>query len=468
MGTGPQFNSGVHNAGAYHSGYAHSGVYHQAYIGNHPVNMAYAGYHPSYMNHSFYHGPWSGHSYGWGWGWGPGFGLGLGLGYGLGSGWGYGGYGYGGYGPYGYWGRPLGWGFGGWGLGTLAYNSGYNPYYNPYYGAYANSPTIVYNYAYPIPVATQPDPGSTVAVDTPAEDPDQPLPQADNPDFDAARDAFQQGNYDAALASVDAAITKVPSDAVLHEFRALVLFAMQDFKQAAAVVHSVLAVGPGWDWTTMSSQYPDPNVYTQQLRALEDYTLANPRVPESHFLLAYHYMICNHNDAAANQLQIVTRLMPSDRLAGELLKMVQGPPKQSPSTQPPGPGNSAPGNPAPGDLGPDTPGPGPDASTASTDTPQPPAIDKDLLPGTWSASREDGSKFRLTMSDDGNFTWKYAPAKQKGEEFGGTYTIDGPVLVLERKEGGALAGTATFDGNGKFNFKMVGGPPEDKGLDFNK
>ena len=466
MGTGPQFHSGInnagfHNAGAYHSNFAHSGVYHQAFIGGHPVHLGYAGYHPSYMYHGWYHGPWSGHSYGWGWGWGPGFGLGLGLGVGLGSGWGYGGYG--GYGPYGYWGRPLGWGFGGWGLGTLAYNSGYYPYYNPYYGAYANQPTV-YNYNNPIPVATQADPNlPTVATDTPPDGADQPLPQVDNPDFDAARTAFQQGNYDAALASDDAAIAKVPTDAVLHEFRALVLFAMQDFKQAAAVVHSVLAVGPGWDWTTMSSLYPDPDVYTQQLRTLEDYTQANPRTAESHFLLAYHYMICNHNDAAASQLQIVTRLMPSDRLAGELLKMVQGPTKQGPAAQPPGPNVSVASN-----AGQDTPGPGP-GPDGSTDAAGPPAIDKGLLPGTWNASREDGSKFRLTMTDDGNFTWKYAPPKQKGEEFSGKYTIDGPVLVLERENnGGALAGTATFDGDGKFNFKMVGGPPEDKGLDFNK
>ncbi len=73
------------------------------------------------------------------------------------------------------------------------------------------------------------------------------------------------------------------------------------------------------------------------------------------------------------------------------------------------------------------------------------------------------------MTDDGKFTWNYAPPKQKGQEFGGTYTTDGPVLVLEREgNGGALAGTAIFDGNGKFNFKMVGGPPEDKGLDFTR
>ena len=487
--TGGVQNGGVQNAGAYHSGYAHTGAYHQAYIGNHAVQMAYAGYHPSYMNHSFYHGPWSGQSYGWGWGWGPGFGLGLGLGIGMGSGWGYGGsggygyggggygyggYGYGGYGgQYGYWGRPMGWGFGGWGLGTLAYNSGYDPYYNPYYGSYANQPGAVYNYSYPIPVATQADPGAMVATDdTPVGNPEQPLPQADNPDFDAARAAFQQGDYDGALANVDAAIQEVPTDAVLHEFRALVLFAMQDYKQSAAVVHSVLAVGPGWDWTTMSSLYPDPNVYTQQLRALEDYTQTSPKAADAHLLLAYHYMICSHNDAAAGQLQQVVKLMPSDRLAGELLKMVQGPP-QGPATQPSNSNfasssNAGPNSPGPNTPGPNTPGPGSDGANAATDTPQLPAVDKDLLPGTWSAARDDGSMFRLTLTDDGKFTWKYAPPKQKGEEFGGTYTVDGPVLILERKAGGALAGTATFDGNGKFNFKMVGGPPEDKGLDFNK
>jgi hypothetical protein len=176
---------------------------------------------------------------------------------------------------------------------------------------------------------------------------------------------------------------------------------------------------------------------------------------EAHFLLAYHYMICNHNAAAANQLQIAVRLMPSDRLAGELLKMVQGPRGQTPSpaAEPPDAGAA----------GPDVPGP-----EAAAEAPQPPPLDKDLLPGTWSATRDDGSKFRLTMTDDGKFTWKYAPPKQKGEEFGGTYTVDGPVLVLERQGGGALAGTATFDSDGQFNFKMVGGPPEDKGLDFSK
>jgi hypothetical protein len=313
----------------------------------------------------------------------------------------------------------------------------------------------VYNYSNPVPV----DAGVTVvAVATPDSDqpvdpiqPD-PTPVADNPDFDAARAAFSQGDFVAALAGVDAAITRVPTDAVLHEFRALVLFALQDYRQAAGVVHSVLAVGPGWDWTTMSGLYADPGIYAQQLRALEDFTLANPKAADAHFLLAYHYMVCNHKDATANQLELVVQLQPNDKLARELLKMVQGPPQQPAPT------------PNPPDAGVEPQAP---VIPAENESDLPP-IDKDLLPGRWTASRPDGSKFALTLTDDGQFTWKFAAPKQKGDEFSGTYTIDGPVLMLQRAGGGALAGVATFDGNSNFNFKMVGGPPEDKGLDFGK
>jgi hypothetical protein len=33
----------------------------------------------------------------------------------------------------------------------------------------------------------------------------------------------------------------------------------------------VLSVGPGWDWTTLIGLYPSIDVYTTQLRALEDF-----------------------------------------------------------------------------------------------------------------------------------------------------------------------------------------------------
>ena len=101
----------------------------------------------------------------------------------------------------------------------------------------------------------------------------------------------------------------------LHEFRSLVLFAKQDFQQSAATIHSVLAVGPGWDWTTMSGMYSNAELYTGQLRALESFTKSNPQDAASQFLLAYHYMTCGHPDAAARQLQTVVALMPDDRVS---------------------------------------------------------------------------------------------------------------------------------------------------------
>lgn len=471
---GPHGGPGLYRAEMMHSPGAHWNGYHQAYVGHHPIHLANQGYYPSYYHHPWYHGPWGGHPWGWGWGFGPGVAFGFagdGWGVSVSNGWGYPAY-YGPYGPDGYWGRPLGWGFGGWGLGTTVYSSGYYVYENPYYSS-VMYPTVVYDYSRPIPVMTQAPQrvvDGSLAVGSPPASPSV----MDSPEFDAARESFRRGNYSSALAMVDAAIRRVPSDAVMHEFRSLVLFAMRDYRQSAAVAHSVLAVGPGWDYTTMSSLYPNPFVYSDQLRLLEDYTRANPRAADAHFLLAYHNMINSRKEAAIEELKQVIHLMPSDKLASELLAMVQGPPKvpQQASTTPSAPvpqrrttfdGSSFDSSLKPDPVDPYTMS----APAVPAKTPLP-AIDKTRLAGTWSAAREDGSRFQLTLTEAETFTWKFSNPNQKGEELSGHYTVNGPVLVLERKEGGALAGTALFSGEEQMNFKLVGAPPEDKGLDFSR
>ena len=73
---------------------------------------------------------------------------------------------------------------------------------------------------------------------------------------------------------MDQAIALVPNDTVLHEFRGLTLFALGRYKEAAAAEYAVLSAGPGWDWTTLSGLYPNVDVYTEQLRALEQYAIA--------------------------------------------------------------------------------------------------------------------------------------------------------------------------------------------------
>lgn len=426
-------------------------------------------YVPAYYRHSnYYHGSWNGQR-GLGFGSGLAYGLGTRLGYGpgsnLGNGWGlgngYGGYGngyayrrgygygsgygygrrfgYGGrysrYGLYGY--QPLGWGLGGWGLGSLYYNSGYLSYSNPYYttgigGGYNYSQPIQVSYTTPVNVVD-----NSATSQTTSSPSDSVL--------DNAVAAFRQQDYDTALDITNNGIAQTPDDAVLHEFRALALFAKQDYQQAAATIHSVLAVGPGWDWTTLSGIYANADLYTTHLRTLEAFTKSNPQDAASQFLLAYQYLTCGHNDAAAKHFQQVITLMPNDRVADDMLKMLQPPSAED--------ANNAANPPQP-----------PNESALPPLSP----VDPKMLVGNWKATRPDGSAFTLNMTDDSKFTWSFAMQGQQPQEFGGTYTVEDNVLALERKDGGSLIAEVTSKGEGGFNFHMLGAPEDDKGLDFAK
>jgi hypothetical protein len=239
----------------------------------------------------------------------------------------------------------------------------------------------------------------------------------------------------------------------------LVLFAKGDYQQSAAVLHSLLAVGPGWDWTTMSKLYPDISVYTSQLRALEAFVRSHVEDPAGHFVLAYHYMTAGHADAAARQLDRVTQLVSNDKVAADLLRMLRPPANAAPGAAT-GPG------PVPQPPSDSTATPGPEANPNAASVPSGPPVDPNMLIGSWKASREDGSQFELTLGKDQTFTWKFSPPKQQPKVLSGKYTVDHNVLALEQKDGGALVGQVAPQSDNKFNFKMLGSPPEDKGLDF--
>jgi tetratricopeptide (TPR) repeat protein len=138
--------------------------------------------------------------------------------------------------------------------------------------------------------------------------------------FDKAKAAFRDSDYKAALQTIDSAIELLPSDATLHEFRALCLFAMNDYQQAAATIYAVLAAGPGWNWETMASLYRDTSTHSQQLRTLEAHVRANPDDSAAAFLLAYQYMTMGHIDAAVRKWERVAKLLPEDQLTAQLLE----------------------------------------------------------------------------------------------------------------------------------------------------
>lgn len=382
-------------------------------IGNRNVNLAASGYRPAYQNHPGYHGYWNGHYGGNNWGYGLAYGLGYNTGYNYGNNNSYNN-------RVGYY-RPLGWGLGAWGLGSLAYNSGYLGYSNPYYNGYAG-----YNYAQPIQVVyTSPTDGIVSTADEA---------------LNAAAAAFQQSDFDRALDLVNQGIAQAPGDAVLHEFRALVLFAKADYQQAASTIHSVLAVGPGWNWTTLIGFYSDAEAYTAQLRSLEGTVRSQPEDSAGRFLLAYHYITAGHADAAARQLQQVVARQPADRVAADLLKMISSADTPSPSEPVP--------------------------SAAAEAAAKGNSVDPATLVGAWSAARDDGSKFALTLSKDATFTWNYSQKGRPPQELTGKYTLEADVLALEGSDGGSLVARITPEADKQFNFKLLGAPEEDPGLTF--
>jgi tetratricopeptide (TPR) repeat protein len=359
--------------------------------------------HGDWNRGDWYHGDWHGnwnHSWyyrpmGWGGGWG--------------------GYGWGGY------------GWGGYGLFTIPWTWGYWPYYNPYYAGPVVDGSTTFDYSQPIVLAQAAALPAVAQAGPTAEQQATPL-------LDAARSAFMQGDYPTALAQVDQAIAQVPNDTVLHELRGLVLFAMGRYKEAAAADYAVLSAGPGWDWTTLSGLYPNVEVYTGQLRALEQYAKSHPAASEARFLLAYNYLTCGHTDAAAAQLKEVVRLNPKDQLSAQLLKSIStsDTAQQAVPSQP-----AAPAKPA-------------DASS---------------LVGNWTVTRADSGTIKLALAGDGKFTWAL-DQNGKPQQFSGTYTVADNLLILKQGDNPMMVGQVASLASDRFNFKLAGDNPSDPGLTF--
>jgi tetratricopeptide (TPR) repeat protein len=315
-----------------------------------------------------------------------------------------------------------------WADGSLFYDTGYDAYANPYW---ESTPVVEYpaiDYSQPIVTTTAlPDANAPAAMIAVGES-------------ERARTAFYSGDYATSLEFVDRALSSTASDVVLHELRALCLFAMHKYKEAAGTLYAVLSVGPGWDWTTMSSLYANVDVYTQQLRGLEDYVRQNPESADGHFVLAYHYMTQGHLEPAARQLKDVTRLAPNDQISRQLLAMIALSGGGSPGAVP---------------------------AARSTSEPESKRTAPASVVGNWKAPAKGGGTVDLSLGADDRFTWKYA-RPEKTQSFDGKYELAGTTLVLEYSNGGTMVGRVDADGKDRFSFKMVGGPPNDPGLVFSQ
>jgi tetratricopeptide (TPR) repeat protein len=329
------------------------------------------------------------------------------------------------YGGWGAWGTGLGWGLAAWGLGSMCYDWGLASYANPYVVmAQPEVPqTVIYDYSQPI---------NTDAA-TPTDDVAQPSIGL----FDQARAAFGAGQYDQALDLDSQALKSLPNDTALHQFRALTLFALGRYDEAAEALYAVLSVGPGWDWTTLISLYPDVDTYTKQLRTAENDALAHPNAAGVRFVLAYHYLTAGNTDAGLTELKKVVQLNPRDALSQQLIKLYE------------------------------TPDPAAAQQAATTPPADASPLAIDALKGSWQAKSSDDVAIRLDIDGDGQFTWTVA-RHGKSQSFSGEYTYGQGILTLVQKQGAPLVGQVTARGNDSFVFNVPGQGASDQGPVFTR
>ncbi len=376
------------------------------------------------------------------------------------------------------WSIPLAFGTSIWALNSLSsWTSGYYSasYLNPYYVApVATVP--VYDYSQPIVVQTYltADPGQAPAnADAaPAEPQLTPEQQQAYQLFDQARAAFANNDNGRALSQIEEALRLTPGDPIMHEFRALCLFALGDYRNAAAVLNALLAVAPGWDWTTMSSLYKNTTYYTDQLRNLESYCRQNPNDPASHFVLAYHYLILGHDDSAVRALEVVTTQQPEDVVASRMLEALTGP-AEPPASSTPAPADAQAAAPAPvAEPAPAPAAPANAEAEANAEANAEADADADApatdLVGQWRAEPNDQVRFELTIDEEGNFSWVVTPKEGEATTLTGPYGIDGDTLILRSEEQGDLIGQAISGGPDRFTFRPIGAPPNDPGLIFDR
>ncbi|WP_367871079.1 hypothetical protein [Luteolibacter sp. Populi] len=328
------------------------------------------------------------------------------------------------------------WGIAAWGLGNLIYNSGYQSYRNPYPAPPVQSGnTTIINYSEPISVSAGKMPPGDETAEKSAE-------EKSGAALEASRAAFKKGDYLTALKSADESIAAMPGDTAIHEYRALILFALGKYGEAAGVLNPVLASGPGWDWTTMTGLYSSQSIYTDQLRKLEDYSRAKPDDASVHFLLGYHYLVCAHLDQAHAQFDQTVKLQPADTIAAQLRDLCKS------------------------SISPDT-GDTSDEPAPAVEKESPPPVPTDKLPGTWVSDRGDQGKVTLTLGSDGKFTWTFNKGDQKND-LTGTFSIDEKGLLVLASEDSQMVGEIKLPADNKLNFVLAGGPQGDPGLSFDK
>jgi hypothetical protein len=359
-----------------------------------------------------------------------------------------------------YWYAPLTYGVSAWGYRSYATWGLGVPYYNPYYVA---TPTPLYDYSQPIvvnnyvPVATATDAGTSGVASVAAAPSASPRVEPADADLslvDEARELFGQKRYRESLNRLDQAVKRQPGDPVAHELRALCQFALGDYRSAAATLNALLSSSPGMDWTTMSGLFEDADEYTRLLRRLESHCKSQPDDGAAAFVLAYHYLVLGETEAAIHSLKVVVKQQPRDVTAKKILEGLQADEGEDEATPAAKPMADPPADPPAVATKPTAEGAA--SAPASTD-----------LVGNWRA-QGGSAKIDLTIDGESSFVWKTAGDGTLPIEIVGQVAATTDTLVLDAGDKGTMVGKVTSAGADKFEFRMVGMPPDEPSLVFDR
>ncbi|MEM1083419.1 MAG: hypothetical protein AAGI48_04810 [Verrucomicrobiota bacterium] len=318
------------------------------------------------------------------------------------------------------------WGIAVWSLGNMIYDMGYKSYQNPYPAQPVQNTYV--NYSEPVSVAAAANPPGDEATAAANDEKSETA-------LEASRTAFKSGDYVTALAKCDEALGYTPSDGTMHEYRALIQFALGKYGDAAGTLNPVLASGPGWSWDTMISFYNGSEAYNDQLDKLEDYAKKTDSA-DGHFLLGYHYLVCGHLEQANAEFARAAEQQPADTISAQLRDLTASS--------------------IPTDSG---------EEVETTTQPDPVPVDK--LVGSWVCDTGTG-KVTFTMNEGGDYTWKFDPSEGQASELKGTYGLDDKGLLVLSSDDSQMVSIVEMKEEGKMHFALIGAPERDPGLDFSK
>ncbi len=142
-----------------------------------------------------------------------------------------------------------------------------------------------------------------------------------------AEEAFRRGDFQRAAKLANHALVEMPRHGKLLLFTAQSLFAVGDYRSAAAAIHQAAAMLDSQQWGYVVEnyeQYYRGRAFVEQMNRLNDYIKENPDAGYAHFVRGYQHGFLGHPKSALRDLNKAVELEGRDKLAVQLIERFRG------------------------------------------------------------------------------------------------------------------------------------------------